>query len=235
MTINIHVMGSGSAGNCYRIEKNNGSLLIECGFPCGKIVEWLNYDISDIDGCLISHAHQDHARAAIKLSLMGMSIYASMGTFNKIAWPVHGGDVLKHNKVTTIGPWEVKPILMVHDCAEPIGFLIRNGEDRLLFATDTAQMPYRVGWVNYVMIECNYSLDILDESLRSGSIDRCQYERVIFSHFGLENVLKWLETGVPKSRLREIHLIHMSDRHIDPQRARSHVMRSTGVPTFTWR
>ena len=57
----IKVIATGSTGNSYLIEANpNERLLIECGIPYKRILEGLDYNISGIQGCLISHEHKDH-------------------------------------------------------------------------------------------------------------------------------------------------------------------------------
>jgi phosphoribosyl 1,2-cyclic phosphodiesterase len=54
----IKVLASGSSGNCYRISNESGAFLIECGLTIRKIKEGLNFRLSEIDFCLISHSHQ---------------------------------------------------------------------------------------------------------------------------------------------------------------------------------
>ena len=55
--MNIKVIGSGSSGNCYRIDDGKTALLIECGLPIKKIKEKLNFNLTGICGCLLSHSH----------------------------------------------------------------------------------------------------------------------------------------------------------------------------------
>jgi phosphoribosyl 1,2-cyclic phosphodiesterase len=55
--IQIKPLASGSAGNCYYITDGRSPLLIEAGIPIKKIKQGLNYKLSEIEGCLISHEH----------------------------------------------------------------------------------------------------------------------------------------------------------------------------------
>jgi phosphoribosyl 1,2-cyclic phosphodiesterase len=55
--IQIKPLASGSGGNCYKIDDGKSSLLIEAGLPIKKIKQGLNYKLSEIEGCLISHEH----------------------------------------------------------------------------------------------------------------------------------------------------------------------------------
>ena len=54
----IEVIASGSKGNCYKINNEDTALLLECGIPYIKIQEKLNFRLSDIDACFISHEHK---------------------------------------------------------------------------------------------------------------------------------------------------------------------------------
>lgn len=50
--------GSGSSGNAYFLQADNGEiLLIEAGMPIGDLKKMVNYDIGNIVGCVISHSH----------------------------------------------------------------------------------------------------------------------------------------------------------------------------------
>ena len=53
----LKVLASGSSGNCYLISSSRESILIECGIRFKAIKNKLNFDLSNIAGCLISHEH----------------------------------------------------------------------------------------------------------------------------------------------------------------------------------
>ena len=57
----LKVLGSNSLGNCYILENKDEALIIEAGIKFAKVKESLNYNISKIVGCLVSHEHNDHA------------------------------------------------------------------------------------------------------------------------------------------------------------------------------
>ncbi len=49
---------SGSSGNLYEIVANSGArLLIEAGVTWKKLQKALDYNLSNIEACLISHGH----------------------------------------------------------------------------------------------------------------------------------------------------------------------------------
>lgn len=53
----LKVIGSSSHGNSYILESKTGSLLLECGIQFKKIQKAVNFDLSKLRGCLISHEH----------------------------------------------------------------------------------------------------------------------------------------------------------------------------------
>ncbi|EGT1437249.1 MBL fold metallo-hydrolase, partial [Listeria monocytogenes] len=81
------------------------------------------------------------------------------------------------------------------------------------------------------MIECNYSADILEENVINKVIHQVQKKRVLQSHFSLENVKEFLNAN-DLSQLREIHLLHISERNGDPERFKKEIQAMTGVPVY---
>ncbi|HFL1025859.1 MBL fold metallo-hydrolase [Listeria monocytogenes] len=59
-------IASGSKGNAYVISSGRSQLLIECGINFDKIRKALNFDLSAVEGCLISHEHGDHVAGVKK-------------------------------------------------------------------------------------------------------------------------------------------------------------------------
>jgi len=53
----IKTIATGSTGNAYKISSADTSILIEAGIPIRKIQGGLNFGLSEIEFCLISHAH----------------------------------------------------------------------------------------------------------------------------------------------------------------------------------
>ena len=53
----LSVLSSSSKANSYLIHNENEVLIIEAGLPLSAVKEKLNFDISNIVGVVISHAH----------------------------------------------------------------------------------------------------------------------------------------------------------------------------------
>lgn len=210
----LRTIATGSSGNCYLLEAKEGSLLIEAGIPINKIKKALDYDFSDIQGCLVTHEHMDHAKAVNDIASLGINIYGSKGTFKALGCTGYRFIPLTPKKPKTIGKFEVLPFKVEHDALEPLGFLIRQGKRRMLFVTDTFYLRYRFKGLTHIAIECNYSEQILKERVEEGEVHLKHAQRVMKSHFSLENVIKFLKVN-DLSKVKEITLIHLSNENSD--------------------
>ena len=60
----LNILGSDSrTGNCYILENDKEALVIECGVSFDKIKKALNFKLSKVCGCIVTHGHGDHAKA----------------------------------------------------------------------------------------------------------------------------------------------------------------------------
>ena len=51
-------IGTGSSGNCYALIDNDGKiLLLDCGVSIKEIKAGIDFQVSNIVGCLITHSH----------------------------------------------------------------------------------------------------------------------------------------------------------------------------------
>ena len=56
----VHSINSGSVGNSYALEINGKYLLLDCGVPYKQIAQALDFKMTSIVGCLLTHEHGDH-------------------------------------------------------------------------------------------------------------------------------------------------------------------------------
>jgi phosphoribosyl 1,2-cyclic phosphodiesterase len=110
-------------------------------------------------------------------------------------------------------------------------FLASNRGAKVLYATDTAYIPHTFEGLTHVLVECNYSLEIMRRRVYAGELRLEQKSRVLRYHFGLERVVAMLEAN-DLSDVREIHLMHLSDGNADAERFRAVVRAATGKPVY---
>lgn len=228
----IQVIASGSTGNCYRIRDGTTSLLLECGVKIKRIQQALQFHLTDVSGCLISHEHGDHSRAVQDVLKAGIDIYTSAGTAAALGLTGHHIKIIKAKHQVTIGTFTVLPFETEHDAAEPLGFLIAGpAGSKLLFATDTYYIRYKFPGLTHIMLECNYSADILRDNIEAGRVPGVLKNRLLKSHFSLEHVKEFLEAN-DLSAVREIWLLHLSNNNSDAVRFKREIEELTGKMVF---
>ncbi|WP_339063594.1 MBL fold metallo-hydrolase [Tepidibacillus marianensis] len=226
--IDIKVLGSSSKGNCYLVDDGSTRLLLECGISYKEIQKGLNFQTSTIDGCLVSHEHGDHTKAAKEVMKASIDIYTAMGTQEFLNLSSHRIKTIQAMKQFTIGTWTILPFETQHDAAEPLGFLLQNQTgEKLLFATDTYYIKYKFSGLTHIMIEANYSIDILNENVATGRVPTSMKKRLLKSHFSLEHVKDFLRAN-DLSKVKEIWLLHLSDTNSDADMFKREIMELTG-------
>ena len=150
-------LGSSSRGNCYILQGERESLIIECGIRIKDIKIALNFSLRNVVGCLVSHEHKDHSLSVNDMLECGIkvlaldSVFSSVKSANrvfaKVIEPMHGYKV---------GGFKVFAFPLAHD-VPCVGYIIEHDEmGKLLFATDTMMIEYNFSGLNHIMIEANY-------------------------------------------------------------------------------
>ena len=231
--MDITVIASGSSGNAYRISDGDTALLLDAGIPLQRIKQALNFRVRDLAGCLITHAHGDHAKAAGDLAKAGVDVYTSQGTIDACRLTGHRMKPVKALQEVMIGTFAVLPFDVQHDAPEPLGFLLtsrRTGE-KLLYFTDTYYLKYRFTGLTHIMGECNYSMDIVEQSVRNGYIPPELVPRLIKSHMSLEHFLDILKAN-DLHEVKQIYLLHLSNNNSDAERFREAVQKLTRTEVY---
>lgn len=231
--MNITVIASGSSGNSYRIDDGDTSLLLDAGIPIKVIKQALNFRVRDIAGCLITHAHGDHVKAAGDLAKAGVDIYTSKGTIEACRLTGHRVKPVKALKEITIGTFAVLPFDVQHDAPEPLGFLLesRTTGEKLLYFTDTYYIKYKFTGLTHIMGECNYSMDIIKQSVQNGYIPPALVPRLVKSHMSLDHFLDLLRAN-DLQKVKQIYLLHLSNNNSDAERFKEAVQKLTGTEVY---
>ena len=226
----IEAYASGSTGNMYTLSDGSDTVMLDCGLPIGKIQKLLNFKLPD--AVLVTHEHMDHAKAVKDLQRLGVEIYMTRGTAAALNAFGHRTNIVKNRHAYHITDRITASVFRTeHDVAGPCGFLIEDGEDRVLYATDTYFLHYRFPGLTKIMIEANYSYEILADNVKNGSLRPAQQKRLIHSHFGIDNVLDFLKAN-DLSKLKEIWLIHLSKGNANPTEFKRMVAAATGKPVY---
>lgn len=234
--MNFEQIYSSSRANLYTVTANNGRrLLLECGVSWSKLQEALNYDLSSIDTCLLTHEHLDHSKAVKEVMKAGIDVCSSAGTFEALsvqdnrrakAIPTYSGITNK-----TFNSYAF-PI--IHDAVEPLGYVVRevSTNEYLLFVPDSGFIKQRFAIpFTIIALECSYDIEILQHRVDTNDINETLAKRIVENHTSKSAVLKYLtdfkrdKNGkkvkiCDLSKCREIHLLHMSGDNIDKQQTK---------------
>lgn len=203
----LEVLGSSSRGNCYILRTDDEILLLECGLGFRTIKRALGSDFNKVVGCLVTHVHGDHCKCLNELLTAGIDVYASKPTFEGVE--SHRTKVIKALDKFDIGGFKVLAFDVVHDCEEPLGFILDHAKTgKILFVTDTREINYSFKQLSHVLIEANYSDDILDENIKNGSLPPFLRSRIMKSHLSLSDSMKFVNKYAYGSE--NVVLLHLS-------------------------
>jgi phosphoribosyl 1,2-cyclic phosphodiesterase len=220
-------LASSSDGNLGVVDDGRTRLILDAGLPLPKLQQALGYRLSDYAGVLITHEHMDHAAAARDLARRGMDVWCSAGTARARGIEGEAQRAVAGQRIQ-IGTLAVMPFSVVHDAAEPLGYLIASAMGgKLLYAVDTCYLPARFTGLTEIAVECNHSR----EALLQNEIDPALKQRIMANHMGLEVFLDFLRAN-DLAAVECIHLLHMSDSRGDAEGFKRAVQEETGKPVY---
>jgi len=226
--MNLHILSSSSKGNGYILQNDSEALIIEAGVRLSEVKKALGWNLGKVAGCLLSHVHGDHSKYVREYLNAGIDLFTSRGTIEALGETNHRLHAVTAQSMNFLGMFRVKPFLVEHDCIEPFGFLLQHPEcGKVLFATDTGYLEYLFDGLSNIIIEANYSDNILDANIRSGRTPAIVRKRVLGYHMELGVLLDFFNAN----DLREVNnivLIHLSDGNSDAEQFRQAVALSPG-------
>lgn len=230
--INIKSFGSSSKGNGYLIDDGHSQLLIEAGILFKKVKEKMNHDFKRVAGCFITHEHNDHAKYVHQIIKdTSIDIFATKGTLNELEIKDYRGVIIKPNTVLKLATWKISAFKINHDAADPVGYIFENQmHEKVLFITDTYYVNYKFPGVTHMMVEMNYSEEILKEKMNQG-FEKKLADRIRKSHFEMNYALDFIAKN-KSSKLQEVWLLHLSESNSDANLFKEKTQKLTGVPVY---
>lgn len=229
----IKVLASSSDGNAYTVSDGQTTILLECGLPIGELKRKLDFKLPD--ACLVTHNHQDHAKSVKLLYRLGIPLYMNRETAEEI----NEGSVemflrlnkMRHLSREQIGTFSVLALEMHHD-VPCLGFLLTSTvlKESVFFATDTCHIPYRLPPTEYIMVEANYDIDLVNNRIMHGHLPFAMKDRLTRSHMEIDDTLAWLRLQ-NLTKTKRIYLLHLSHGSSNAAEFKRRVQEQTGIPT----
>lgn len=202
-------------------------VLVDAGLS-GKRTEQalssFSLDVRDLDAIFITHEHSDHIVGAGVLSRRyGIPLYTTprtyfaaqhrLGKLEELEFISSSGEVV-------IGDMAIESFPVPHDAADPVGFVIRHRDQKLVICSDLGEVPeFAFSLIenpDILVIESNYNIDMLKNGPYSAHL-----KSLIQSSQGhLSNI----DSGTVISRVlgpRTLHVLlaHISKNNNSPDQA----------------
>ena len=210
----LRVLGSGSSGNCYLLESDTECLVIEAGIPFKAVKKALNFNVSKIVGVVVSHSHKDHAGYCEEYIRAGIPVFQLTGKeklFRECFKYFGQFSVRAFEHRDKFGRW----LHSNNDGSECpcYGFyIVHRGMGALVYASDTEYMRWKFPGTSHVLVESNYSMDLVDR-------DEPNYEHRLRGHMSIDTTCRFLMANNGPD-LRNVILCHLSGQSADPERFR---------------
>lgn len=228
----LTVLGSSSSGNSYILEASDGVLVIECGLPFIEVKKAIDFKIDRIVGAIVTHQHGDHSKYIAEYLKSAIRVCALKEVFDahtlkqrifcKTIEPMHG---------YRIGTFKVFVVPVEHD-VPCVGFVIEHEEmGKMLFVTDTMMFEYRIENLSHILLEANYSDEILDYNIENSITPASMRPRLLQSHMEIKTTEQILLSSNLDS-VNEIVLIHLSNNNSDAEQFKQRIMQKTGKPVI---
>lgn len=191
-TLHLHVLGSGSKGNCAIVEGPRGLIMIDNGLSKRETLcrmHELGLDERRVSALVVTHEHSDHVKGlAVWHRAFKTPMFASAGTpharraleglpFTEF----EAGDVLE------LAGIRIETFSTSHDVLNPVGFRFTCRDDAIGFATDTGVLSddarTLLADARILALESNHDVAML----RGGPYPRYLQDRIASSSGHLSN------------------------------------------------
>ena len=211
----FHNIASGSKGNATVVVSNKTVILIDMGISFVSLQEGMkeiNLSPSQIDAAIFTHDHADHFRGLRFLKTK--NCYALESTLPSLC------QVVELFKPFVIKDITITPLKTSHDATNPCGYMLEDGEEKLVYITDTGMfvdenLKYCKN-PDYLVIESNHDISLELKTNRPQLLK----ERVLgeYGHLCNEDSA-YASLDIMGPNTKEIYLAHLSEEANTPETA----------------
>lgn len=210
----IIVIQSGSKGNATLVIDQGRVLLIDMGTTLKVVKEALakeNMNLMNINAMLLTHEHTDHTFGIRYLPPLPIYCTKETLTLPNVV------EILPYKKFK-IEQFEITPVSTSHDVKNPLGFVIQNKDEKLVYLTDSGKISTKtlnkLKDANYYVIESNHDVEMLINSNRPWFLKK----RILSDkgHLSNEQSATYMTKCVGENT-KQIILAHLSEECNDPE------------------
>ncbi len=237
MSVEVHVLASGSDGNCTVIRSEDRAIMVDAGLSYKKtksLMDINGIDESEIEALFVTHEHSDHVGGAGAIARkLDIPVFCNQNTFN-----ASNLGKVAHNPITMMNTVNVAGMNIIalptsHDAVEPCAYMFDADGTKVLIATDTGKITYPIEHAleeaNIAIIESNYDKKMLDYGPYPPSL-----KRLIDSDIGHMSNLECARAvkRTMHNNGRKIFLGHLSRHNNTPDVAKDTISEITGIRRF---
>lgn len=170
----VDVLCSGSKGNSCLLRSGSTTILIDCGAPGVRYLQAAfkeaecSYD--EVQALLITHSHSDHVNQLAKFKDKPVYACCSLNGSSRSMPELSNYRPISSRCRFTIGAFSIECFPTSHDSGPSMGFVIEDGQDRLVYVTDTGYIPAEyydlLADADYYVFESNHDLEMLQSTNR---------------------------------------------------------------------
>jgi phosphoribosyl 1,2-cyclic phosphodiesterase len=218
----FYILASGSKGNATLVVSKTLIFLIDFGLTKSRMMECLTktpYRLEDIAFVLFTHEHSDHVQGKDCVPLERR--YATARTMAVIPQ-----NVVQHYQTFYIQHLTITPLPLSHDAKDGVGYVIDDGEESLVYMTDTGyiserNIPYMKN-KHYYILESNHDVKMLLQTNRSHDLKM----RILGDngHLSNEDSAMFFSEMIGDNT-KAVYLAHISEEANSPEVAKSSFVR----------
>jgi phosphoribosyl 1,2-cyclic phosphodiesterase len=214
--IRFLILGSGSKGNATLVYDETTLFQIDMGLPFVRVkegLEQIHKKKPDIQAILITHEHSDH--------ISGLSVERDVPVYSSKGTLLSSDKEIVPGVAFSIGSFEITPFSVSHDAANPVGFVIKEGKESLVYVTDTGYLSeenlFLMKGATYYVIESNHDYKMLLHSHRPASLKHRIHSDV--GHLSNSDSAHYM-AEIIDANTQGVYLAHLSEECNTPELAK---------------
>jgi len=214
-------LASGSSGNCFFVESNKHSFLIDAGISCKQIterMEMIEKDPSDLTSIFITHEHTDHIKGvdvlARKYSIPVFITKKCHEACENIVSDASLINFIEKDKALNFKGMKITPLSKSHDANDPVSYSIIAEKKKISVMTDIGiacnNIINNIKDSNLIFMESNHDINML----KNGHYPIYLKRRILSSKGHLSNyAASLLILEHAPSKLKHLILSHISENN----------------------
>ena len=218
--MDLHIVASGSSGNCYCMNHGGKYIFIDAGVPVSRVKSVCDIGVGADVRLFITHEHTDHIVGFMPfVNRYSPVVYASEKTADILVAKGANPDkiyVLDADCEYDMDDFSVMPFKVAHDAVEPFGYKFNFGDKIISFATDLGVVSDYVRrsleGTKIMLLESNYE----DELLKTSSYPASLKSRIASTkgHLSNKEAHKFV-AEMSLCGLKRCFLVHVSESSND--------------------